>query len=250
MRDGPLRGRTVVVTRSAEQASGLASLLEALGAATVRLPVLRVADASDGGAALRAAARRVHEYEWVVFTSANTVERFAPLLDAPPGPGRPRIAAVGPGTAKALSGAGLGADLVPERFVAESLLEAFPAPSGRRRVLLPRAASARDVLPDGLRAAGWEVEVVEAYRTERAQPPSEALAATAGADAVAFTSASSVRNYLDVAGAVPPVVACIGPVTAAAAEERGLSVDVVPADHTMRGLAEALAARLSGGAQP
>ena len=93
--------------------------------------------------------------------------------------------------------------------------------------------------------------MVEAYRTELARPPADALAAAVAADAVTFASASSVRNYLEVAGlqAVPPVVACIGPVTAAAAREAGLDVDVVPEEHTMRALAQAVADHL-GGATP
>ncbi|MDP8975130.1 MAG: uroporphyrinogen-III synthase [Actinomycetota bacterium] len=250
--DRPLEGRTVVVTRAEEQGSGLVGILQDLGATVLQLPTIRIADPGDGGERLRAAAEHVGDYEWVVFTSVNAVERLVPLLGRPPAIGTARVAAIGAGTADALAGAGLDVDLVPERFVAESLLEAFPESSGRRRVLVPRAAVAREILPDGLRAAGWVVDVVEAYRTERARPPAESLAAAAVADAITFTSASSVGSYLDAAGvtAVPPVVACIGPVTAAAASERGLGVDVVAEVHTMRALAEALAAHMGHGAQP
>jgi len=253
--DQPLRGRTVVVTRAESQAPALVDLLQRLGADTVQMPTIGVVDPDDGGEGLRAAAARMAGYDWVIFTSVNAVERFVPLLDRAPAAGatpRTRVAAIGPGTARALVGAGLVVDLVPERFVAESLLEVFPAPSGRGRVLLPRAAAAREVLPEGLRAAGWEVDVVEAYRTEQPRPSAESLAAAAGADAITFTSASSVSSYVEAAGpgAVPPVVACIGPVTAAAAEERGLKVDVVAEDHTIDALAAALAAHLGRGAQP
>lgn len=250
--DRPLRGCTVVVTRAEEQATGLVALLEDLGATTLQLPTIRILGPADGGEGMRAAAEHVGDYEWVVFTSVNTVERFVPLLGRPPAAGTARVAAIGAGTAAALAGAGLVVDLVPERFVAESLLEAFPEPSGRRRVLVPRAAAAREVLPEGLRAAGWVVDVVEAYRTEPARPPAKSLAAAASADAIVFASASSVRSYLDAAGidAVPSVVACIGPVTAAAAMEGGLEVDVVPEVHTMEGLAAALAAHLGRGSQP
>lgn len=252
MNDQPLRGRTVVVTRSEAQAPALVDLLHGLGATTIQLPAVRIVGPADGGAGLEAAAGQLGNYDWVVFTSVNAVERFFPLLGRPPATDRARIAAIGAGTAAALADAGLTVDLVPERFVAESLLEVFPAPGGRRRVLLPRAAVARDVLPDGLRAAGWEVDVVEAYRTERVRQDAGSLATAAGADAVTFTSASSVGGYLEAAGmdAVPPVVACIGPVTAAAATAHGLEVHVVPDVHTMAALAEALAAHLGPGDQP
>ena len=239
----PLAGRTVVVTRPEEQAQALVDLLRRQGAEALEVATITIVDPADGGEALRAAAARLDSYEWVVFTSVNSVERFVPLLGDPPAVGSARLAAIGPGTAAALAHRGLAPDLVPEQFVAESLLEAFPAPSGGRRVLLPRAAVARHVLPEGLRAAGWDVDVVAAYRTETAHPPAEALAAAAVADAVTFTSPSTVRSYLETAGplAVPAVVACIGPVTAAAARQRHLDVDVVADVHTMEGLVEALA---------
>jgi uroporphyrinogen-III synthase len=235
-----------VVTRSEEQASGLVELLQRLGATTVQAPTIRIVEPGDGGRGLRAAAGRVGTYDWVVFTSVNTVERFVPLLGQPPGTCGASVAAIGAGTADALVETGLTVDLVPQRFVAESLLEAFPQPAGHGRVLLPRSAVAREVLPEGLRAAGWEVDVVEAYRTEPVRQSDDALAAASTADAITFTSASSVRHYLDVAGpeTFPPVVACIGPVTAAAAREGHLRVDVVPDVATMEALADALAAHL------
>jgi uroporphyrinogen III methyltransferase/synthase len=240
----PLFGRHVVVTRARDQASELVTRLRAAGAGTVELPVIRVADAADGGAALRAAAARVHEYDWVVLTSANGAERLCRELRDARAFGAARVAAIGPGTATALRRWGVAADLVPERFVAESMVEAFPSGSGR--VLLARAAVARDTLPDGLRAKGWTVDVVEAYRTERA-PVTEAMRTAArSADAVTFTSSSTVTNYLEAVGddAVPGVVACIGPVTAETARRRGLRVDIEAVEHTIDGLVDALVAHL------
>ena len=133
---------------------------------------------------------------------------------------------------------------MPPSFVAESLLEAFPPGPGR--VLLPRAAAARAVLPDGLRAKGWEVDVVEAYRAERVPPSEEQLLAARGADAITFTSSSTVTGFLESAGreAVPPVVACIGPVTAETARSCGLTVDIVADAHTIGGLVDALVVAL------
>jgi uroporphyrinogen III methyltransferase/synthase len=251
----PLFGRRVIVTRAREQASGLVERLQELGAATVELPVIEIGEPDDGGAALREAAARVGKYDWVVFTSANAVVRFFAALGAVGSDTRAlggrRVAAIGPGTADALAGAGVRADLVPERFVAESLLEAFP--SGPGRVLLPRAAVARDALPAGLTERGFTVDVVEAYRTIVGRPSSEALAAAATASAVTFTSSSTVTNYLAVTGdlPVPPVVACIGPITADTARAAGLSVDVVAAEHTIDGLVTALVGTLGrGGSTP
>ncbi|MDQ3979552.1 MAG: uroporphyrinogen-III synthase, partial [Actinomycetota bacterium] len=115
------------------------------------------------------------------------------------------------------------------------------------RVLLPQAAASRPVLAEGLNAKGWEVEVVTAYRTLPAAPAPDVLAAAAKADAIAFTSASTVSNYLDAAGpeALPPVVVCIGPVTAEEARNRGVAVTAVAGSHTLEGLVETLALTLA-----
>ena len=148
------------------------------------------------------------------------------------------------GTADALASANLAVDLVPPQFVAESLLDALPAPSATGRLLLVRAAVARDVLPEGLRAKGWGVDVVEAYRTEQAPVAEEQAAAVAAADVVTFTSSSTVVNFLAAmaGGSIPPVVAAIGPITAATARESGLAVDVEAEVHTIDGLVDALVA--------
>jgi uroporphyrinogen III methyltransferase/synthase len=242
----PLFGRKVVVTRARAQASTLVAKLAALGAEVVELPTIEIADPADGGAALRAAAERVAEYDWVAFTSPNVVERlFAHLRDARDFRSS-SVAAVGPGTAAALAARGVVADLVPDSAVAEALADALPEAPPGGRVLVPQAAGARPVLADRLRARGWQVDVAEAYRTVTARPSQEALAAAAKADAVAFTSSSTVTSWLDVAGAdaLPPVVACIGPVTAATAAEHGVAVTVVAAEHTVDGLVDALVAAL------
>jgi uroporphyrinogen III methyltransferase/synthase len=247
----PLFGRRIIVTRARPQASDLGERLHELGAATVELPVIEIGEPADGGAALREAAGRVADYDWVAFTSANAVLRFFAALGDVGSDTRAlapaRVAAIGPGTADALAAAGVRADLVPERFVAESLLEAFP--DGPGRVLLPRAAVARDVLPAGLAERGFTVDVVEAYRTAVGRPAPEALAAAANAHAVMFTSSSTVTNYLAVAGdlPVPPVVACIGPITADTARAAGLPVTVVATEHTIEGLVQSLVDTFNAG---
>lgn len=179
-----------------------------------------------------------------MLTSVNGVERFfAELRDARV-LGGVRVAAIGPGTAAALTRRGVVPDLVPDRFVAESLLDGFPpAPASYDgRVLLARAAVARDILPDGLRERGWTVDVVDVYQTVSGSPTERELADAASADAITFTSSSTVERYLEVAGRdrVPGFVACIGPITAATAREAGIAVDVVAEVHSLDGLVDAL----------
>ena len=243
----PLFGRKVVVTRARAQASSLVAKLTALGAETIELPTIQIADAADGGEALRKAAGRVPSYDWVVFTSVNAVDRLFTYLHDARAFGPAGVAAIGPGTAGALAAHGVVADLQPASAVAEALVESFPSGSGP--VLLPQAAAARPVLTEGLGAKGWKVDVVEAYRTVPARPSDDALAAAAKADAIAFTSSSTVTSWLAMTGAdaLPPVVACIGPVTAATAAEHGVPVTVVAGEHTVEGLVDALVAALRPG---
>jgi len=240
----PLFGRTIVVTRSREQVSELRARLLALGAAVLELPAIRIAP-------IDFTLPDLAPFAWIVFTSANGVDSFFDRGLAPAGLDAralapARIAAIGPGTAAALARRGLRADLVPERFVAESLLDAFPAGPGR--VLLARAETARDVLPEGLARKGYDVEVLAVYRTESV-PPDPAVVARlragdAGVDAITFTSSSTVDNFCDAIGAPlpephPPVVS-IGPVTSETALGRGLHVTAEADPHTIDGLVEAL----------
>ena len=248
----PLFGKRVVVTRSPGQASQLSDVLRAAGAEPVEVPVIEIADPIDGGAALRAAAMGLVHYDWVVVTSSNGARRLlAAIRDIGADArafGATKVAAIGPGTAAVLAGSGIEADLVPETFVAEGLLEALGRPTtGRGRLLLARAETARAALPDGLRSHGWEVEVVDAYRTIPAAVTSRQRAAVACADAIMFTSASTVERFLAAFGAdaVPPVVACIGPITAAAARDQGLTVTAEAPMSTVAALVDALIEELS-----
>ncbi len=172
----PLFGRTVVVTRAREQVSGLRLRLEELGAEVLELPAIEITP-------IAVTVPDLTDYEWLVFTSPNGVRAFfhdgltPARLDARALAGV-RLAAIGPGTAHALTTRGLRADLVPERFVAESLLEAFPAPgSPGERVLVVRPDAARDVLPEGLGAQGHEVDALAVYRTVQAEPADRTLEA-------------------------------------------------------------------------
>jgi uroporphyrinogen III methyltransferase / synthase len=229
--DGPLAGRTVVVTRAGERAQDLVDALERAGARALELPLTRQVDPADGGAALRAAAAAVRDHRWLVVTSVNAVERFMGELRDARDLGPVLVAAVGPATADALRRAGIEPDLVPAEHSARGLVEEFPDPTGAgpQRVLFPSADLAPDTIPEGLAQKGWDVRRVEAYRTvPRAAPEPALLDRVTAADALTFTATSSVRAFLSLRTAAggpvtPPAhVVCIGPTTAAAARAAGL----------------------------
>jgi uroporphyrinogen III methyltransferase/synthase len=256
-----LAGRRVVVTRARAQAGPLRVLLEAEGAEVVEFPTIRIAPPDDPEP-LDRAIRHLDRYAWVVFTSRNAVEavcgRIRERGEAPSVLVRAKLAAIGPGTAEALRSAGLSVELAPDRFVAEALVDAFgEIELTGQRVLLPRAASARGVLPDGLRARGAAVDVVAAYRTDVERDHAPELwrrLRDSSIHAVTFTSSSTVTHFVELLdGRVERVlgtalVACIGPVTAETAERCGLRVGVVARDYTIRGLVAALCAALAGAA--
>jgi uroporphyrinogen III methyltransferase/synthase len=234
-----LEGVSVVVTRAQHQTAELVERLEAVGAVPIVMPVIDVVAPDDHGAALRAAFDQLHEYDWLVITSANTVDCL-PMFEPPQ---NLQIAAIGSGTAQRLQAEHYPVSLVPPEFVAESLLEVFP--SGAGRVLLPRAAAAREVLPEGLRAKGWHVDVVDAYKTVDVQPNPEVLQQALDADVVTFTAPSTVRAFLKATGGRSPdrLIACIGPITEQAVVEGGMTVDLVATEHTIKGLVDAIVHR-------
>lgn len=242
-----------MVTRPRDHSGELRRLLEDEGAEVLEVPTIRIVPLEDFGEVDRAL-ERLREYSWVVFTSRNGVEAFCARMEAR-GRGREdlahvRLAAIGPGTAQALERRGYRVHLAPQEYRAEALVEELVRRGVRGvRILIPRAQAARPVLPEGLRGAGAEVEVVPVYRTVLEASGSagrlEAVLAR-GVDAVTFTSGSTVRAFVELVGpeGVQKVrgalVACIGPVTAAAARECGLSVDVVARVYTVGGLVDAL----------
>ncbi len=251
----------MVVTRTRAQSSQLVDRLTELGAGVVELPVIAVEDPADGGAALRRAVDRLAAgtYRWVAFTSANAVARLLSELGDRPVPPPTRWAAVGTATARAIEASGRPVDLVPEVAVAEELAHSFPdAPAevtgweagatGDRTVLYPRAETVRGTLVAGLEAKGWLVDEVVAYRTVAGDPPPAALEAAGRADAVAFTSSSTVDRALELLGPhrIPPVVVTIGPVTSATARSAGLAVAAEARPHTVDGLVEAVVSALGG----
>ncbi len=161
-----------------------------------------------------------------------------------------RVAVIGPGTELALAARGIQADLVPDRSVAESLLDAFPSPDATEAtVLIARAELARDVLPDGLAERGYRVDILPVYRTVRAESDAAAVSRVreGRVDAITFTSSSTVANLCDLLGGVPdpqPLIVSIGPVTSTTARERGLQVDAEADPHTIDGLVDALVSSL------
>lgn len=260
--DLPLRGRSVVVTRAAEQATGLIGPLEALGADVLLMPVIAVADPEDWGP-VDEAIRSLDSYDWIVLTSSNGVDCFDERLrkvgrtiaDA-----RARFAVVGSVTAAALRERGVEPALVPERFHAEGLVEAFAAldePTGAR-VLIPRAAEAREVLPEELRDLGFRVDVVPVYRLKAALPQVDVIdrLSAGGVNAVTFASGGTARRFVEVLRAArldaPEVLAhtavvSIGPVTTAALAELGIGVDAEAAEATAQALVAAVVECLTGG---
>jgi uroporphyrinogen III methyltransferase / synthase len=233
----PLHGQVIAVTRARAQASGLAARLTALGAEVVETPAIRIEPREFK------APGRLSDYSLISLTSPNGVRLLLDgLRDARELAGI-TVAAIGPGTAAELERRGIRADVVPERSVAEALVEALESvPVAGRRVLVARAAEARDVLPDALRERGAEVDVVALYDTVPEPLSAEQREALARATYVTFTSSSTVRFFLDAGGQVPPGarVVSIGPVTSASARERGLKVDAEAERHDIVGLIDAI----------
>ncbi|SBW04878.1 Uroporphyrinogen III synthase/methyltransferase [uncultured delta proteobacterium] len=259
----PLLGQGVLVTRSREQASGMAALLAAEGARVVQFPTITIAP-PEAATAVRQSACRLRDFDWVVFTSPNGVAYFWRELEAlgldTRALGAAVVAAIGPATAEALAKKGVRADYVPASYVAEDLLEGLVAKGvAGKRILIPRAENARDVLPKGLMKAGAEVTVVPAYRTlpapdrDKNAEAAKELFAAGKIRYITFASSSTVTNFLE---AVPAETlrqypdlrfACIGPVTAKTLEEAGLACHVMPEEYTIPALVAAITKDSRGG---
>jgi uroporphyrinogen III methyltransferase/synthase len=243
----PLHGRRVVVTRARAQASGLAAILRNLGADVVELPAIRIEPRIEAEE-VRAAAAAIGVYELVCLTSPNGVRLLFEAIAAADLDSRAlagvTVAAIGPGTARALAKRGVVADIVPERFVAEGLIEALADVEVEgSRVLVARAADARDILPEYFERRGAEVDVVALYETVREPPDAEAVEAAQAADYVTFTSSSTVTNLVEALGDRFPSgarIVSIGPVTSETAREAGLRVDIEAERHDIDGLVQAL----------
>lgn len=251
-----LLGRRIMVTRAREQASDLADMLARDGAEVLEFPSLAIQALSDYSE-LDAAITRLADYDWLIFTSVNGVRFFWERLDKAGKDGRAlasvKIAAIGPATASALEKRGIRTDLIPSSYVAEQVAEALLQMEGGdmagKRVLLPRAAEARMVLPETLAGAGAEVDVIPVYEAK----PVNANAAQIGdllasgkLDCISFASSSTVRNFLSmvpahlVNGPNAPAIASIGPITSRTLREHGLPVSIEPEQYTIPALVRAI----------
>jgi uroporphyrinogen III methyltransferase/synthase len=259
----PLFGKRIVVTRSREQAGELIDMLEERGAEAIPAPTIRIAPPEDSGDLDKACAQ-AGSFDWIIFTSVNSVdyfmERLLALSDVRELKGV-RLCAVGDGTAAHVGRYGLKVDLVPPEFRVESIIETMKSTGGIRgsRFLLPRADLAREVLADELRAEGGDVVDVIAYRTMLATPERDdghdiyAMLLERQIDAITFTSASTVRNFVQMLGRDQAAdllrtttVACIGPVTAEAAQQLDIETNVMPERYTIPDLVDALVEHFSG----
>lgn len=260
----PLTGWRILTTRAGRQSGGLAKPLRELGAEVVEVPTIEIRPPRSYNA-LDSALRNIGNYHWTILTSVNGVEAFFTRLSALgielKNLVHLRFAAIGPATSRAIESQGLKVSVTPERYIAESVVEALKGKTEEKRVLLVRAKVARDVLPRELRKAGAHVDVVEAYETH---VPAGAKASlnqlfahhSSRPHVVTFTSSSTATNFLELldkehhAGLRDVVLASIGPVTSATLDQAGFPPSVEATEYTMAGLAKAIADFASGRPSP
>jgi uroporphyrinogen III methyltransferase / synthase len=254
----PLFGRRIVVTRPREQAADLVEALEQLGATVIEAPTVRIVPPEDF-APLDDACATVGQFDWVVFTSVNGVDYFFQRLHASPLDIRSlagvKLCAIGPGTAERLARHGLKVDLMPVEYRAEAVVETLRATGDLdgQSFLLPRADIARELLAEELRKSGGLVTEVTAYRSVAVEPDRDnepdiyRMLLDRKVDAMTFTSASTVRNFVRLYGSEPvadllqPVaIASIGPVTAEAALQCGIKTTIMPTEYTIPALVKAI----------
>jgi uroporphyrinogen III methyltransferase/synthase len=248
----PLFGKGIVITRPQRQADDLAHLLSAEGAYPISFPTIKIV-APANWQELDEAIDKLTTYDWLIFTSANGVHFFFERLREKNKDIRDlkgiKICCIGPATAGPIEDKGIKVDLVPGQFIAEGILQSFAGIDLKgKKILIPRAAKARDILPEGLKKKGAEVDVVTTYRTVNSGKKKEELAAIIDddkVDIITFTSSSTVTNFVEIMGRdfkLPAHidVACIGPVTEAAAKKAGFKIDIQQEEYTMEGLVQSL----------
>jgi uroporphyrinogen III methyltransferase/synthase len=252
----PLFGKRIVVTRAREQASGFLARLTELGAACIEFPTIQVVPPKNWDA-LDRAMMRLERYQWLLFTSVNGVKYFFARLEHLGLDMRElneiKVGAIGPKTAEAVHKKGIRPDLVPDEYRAEAVVDAFREWDVKgARILLPRAAKAREVLPMELVKMGASVDEIPAYQTVRPDHDKDhvkGMLEKGEIDMVTFTSSSTVTSFVEMLHAenqqlkewmAHVAVACIGPITAKTAEEKGLSVSLIPEEYTIEALTNAI----------
>ncbi len=222
-----LAGRTVVITRAADQAGETSRLVASFDGIPLVVPLIEIVDEPSGMDEL--AGLHLDEIDWIVVTSPNGARRVAPLVSAESP--TPRIAAIGGATAAMLP----RCDLVADTQSAAGLLEIFPPGSGR--IVVVQALDAEPTLVNGLAEIGWNAYAIKAFRAQAVQPSEDQQRAALAADAVLFASGSAARAWVEVFGLTcPPVVIAIGGQTAEAVGRAGLKVSATPADHSVYGM--------------
>jgi uroporphyrinogen III methyltransferase / synthase len=254
----PLRNRTILVACSAKKMLELVAGIEAMGGNAVSFPVIET-QGIDDKRLLDKALNSLQEYAWVIFTSAYGVsyfiQRMKELGITPSAQQMPKICTIGPATARALQDFGYEPTLIPERFVAEGVVEALeeycgglPALAGKR-ILIPRAKEAREVLPEALAAVGAFVEVAPCYQTVRPEADGDILnrLKKRRPDLAVFTSSSAIKNFVDILGPevgirtlLESTIAVIGPITSGTAESFGKRPEIIPKENTIASLLEAI----------
>lgn len=255
----PLAGKRILVGRSRHQASALSEFFKNLGASVIEIPFIEIRPPRSYEP-LDTALKRITEYDWLILTSVNGVEALAARLDhlkIPIGQlSHLHVAAIGPATREAAEQLGLKVALIPEKYVAESVVEALRGKVEGKRVLLARAKVARDVIPQQLRRLGAEVDVVDAYETVLPDSSKRRLRsvlrnAKERPHVITFTSSSTVRNFIELLGGREQVAkmdlseiefASIGPITSATLREYSLRVHVEATEFTIAGLVRAIVA--------
>jgi uroporphyrinogen III methyltransferase / synthase len=251
----PLSGKKILITRSRERASRFAALVREYGAEPLEVPTIQSVPPSSWEP-LDHALAAIRAYDWLIFTSVTGVQAFFARFDAHGGQltelQGPKVCAIGPATANALQERGIEVDVMPHAYRAEAIVERLSAlPIAGKRLLIPRAAVARDLLPQALAACGACVDVVEAYRTvlpsDSLAPDTRELIAQGAIDVVTFTSSSTVANFVTLMGEADlpqllrsAVIACIGPITADTARSYGLTPMIVSDEYTIPGLTRAI----------
>lgn len=233
---------TVVITRTPSQSKELIQELIDLGFNVIARPTIEITSPDDQGAALTNAIQSLSDYEWVILTSSNGATEFVKAVNRIGIQELPKIAVIGSSTERTLDNLGIRASLRPNHQVAEGLLEIFPSPEGKNKVLLPIATKSRELLPNALREMGWNVDLVHSYKTIKPKHFQPFDNNKYNADYIVFTSPSTAINFIEMYGKenLPEQIISIGPVTSEEIKRRNLTVYRESTPHDSTGILRCL----------